>query len=100
MLTGASYLFSLLYILEVLKTILSESAEPFCVHSVYGTHMHTSIPVRVQTHKGTHVPEKEEAEMQNVASKRNPLITKSLSLCWMKTEIYHKNSPTIFPLRG
>lgn len=95
---SARYLFSqssLLYVLEMFKTVLSESAEPFWAHSVYGTHMHTVIPVRAQTQKGTRVPEQEEAEMQNVASKRNPLISKSLSLCWMKTEIYHENSPTI-----
>lgn len=58
--------------------------------------MHTLIPVRVQTQKGTHVPEQEESGMQNVASERNPLISKILSLGWMKTEIYHENSSTIF----
>lgn len=92
------------------KTFFTESAESFWVHLVLA-HIRTDsstcsqtssamagkIPVRVQTQKGTYMPKADQAGMQNVASKRNPVTCKNLPMHLMKPEIYHENSPNTFP---
>lgn len=105
--------FSLPSVLEMFKTLLTESAEPFWVHLVLvhtGTDSSTcsqtssiiagKIMVRVQTQKGSCVPKADEHGMQNVASRRNPVTCKTASVCLMKPGIYHKNSSGIFPFGG